>query len=67
MSSFAALVATHAFAACAAWANGYLCGVYLERRKVEDGSWTDTDLVDLTEPDRVYDWAVDGEAAETLA
>lgn len=62
MSDFAALVATHAFAACAAWANGYLCGVYLERRKAEDGSWPPLSLIDLTEPSRAYDWALDGEA-----
>lgn len=55
-------------AAVGAWANGYFCGVYLERRALrEASSWPIFALVDLTEPTPPYDWAVDGEAIQVAS
>lgn len=48
------LLATHALVAMTAWLNGWLGGVWAERRRREDA------IIDLTGR-CPYDWRVDGE------
>lgn len=65
MNDFAALVATHLFVASMAWTHGYAVAAFFQRRhRLEMHSWamlTETALVDLSEPGRAYNWAIDGD------
>lgn len=64
MTDFATLAATHLFVASMAWAHGYVVAAFFQRRRrLEAAAWAtlaETAFVDLTEPARPYDWAVDG-------
>lgn len=56
------LIATHTLVATAAWLNGWLSGVWAERRRDEEATRPAPPIriIDLTSR-RAYDWAVDGE------
>lgn len=54
-------VALASLLAATAWIAGFATGNRIERVRREERSWgPPARLIDLTEPARAYDWAVDG-------
>lgn len=69
MRTAGALLVTHIAVACLGWANGFIAGSLIQRRRrLELEAWVAlsplSSVIDLSDGDTPYNWVVDGECVE---